>query len=995
MRDIILFFYVLILAFLTAFPAVSAQTSTLWQQGGLRRGDILDIKYTLDNKNLVLVCTGSINELPSGYRVIQYNIASKHLDTLLIIESYRRPLLSPDTKFLLCDNGQNDTMDVWSLLQGQCIARIPLRGDIQSVEGRVFTEDNTIVVVVTDNGQTVIKHFNALNGVMIDSFAITPTYRGIAAYAQITANGRAVQLFTSDITHTTNYTEFWDVQTREHTVWQRPEKISGLVFDDRYRAYSSWSDTITIVYDTYTHDTVAVVKKVLSNTVLLPDGYLAGYTTERNTDSPSLSFTYQMHLIHLQTGIQQSVLFSDCNLAAPNLRPTLYFSPDYTSFTAAWSTPEYCDDVNPSSPWSGFGIYHVENGSLIDAWPASGHIAQVRTLVVSPDGTYGASTGDDFQTLLWDIKAGISTGKLAGKGLLAFSPDSTALVRANTITSALEKISLAPFAVIQSTPLLAKDVKTLRFSPDGEHLLCAAPSGTAVYSWPSLQFEYILSSAPDNIADASFTEDGKNIVVVVFNNTHPDEYSVQIRSVLGGALLSQKTFSGSLEGQTVQISHNASLLVGYSSSRIIVRRLSNGEILRDIPTQTFKISAPTLTPDGKYIFLASRVLVNRDMSDIISYEHVFTALSLSNPAEDITFDNTVFDKGYPGLATVAPSGTAVLYSCQTSCNIGQIYYTDLVHRSSPLIVSDTPSLHSAPLYTGKSSSAKIRLAAATAVPGIVTGVALSNSSLSSRFQLWYSRHLPDTVRSTWYNDSNTPVITLTMTSLYAGEYSFSILVYTAGQNNQDTLHIPVTVSVRGPKISFDVEEIDFGAVAVGSRVERVFYLRNDNDTALLYLTSARVKDATYQIGLSIPESLPTFLSSKNDLPVTVSYVPTKADSLNAEIIVTSNDPLRPEIHIPVRGRGTSTVSVSDNQQDGTLQLAPNPVGSILTISFPEPVQVATVELFSAGGRCMAVQQVATGEQIVTLDTATLSTGIYYCRMTTASGTITKPVLILH
>lgn len=968
-----------------------AHDASAWQQGGLRPGEIVDLRYTPDNKHLVYICTAAINQSPSGYIVLTYNIANRYLDTLLIIQSYNRPLLSPDTKFLICDNSKKDTITVWSLLQRQSIAHIAFRGTIQAIESRACTDDNTIVAVITDNGQTNVKCFNALNGALTSSFPIVPTYNGIAAYAQVTDNGKAVKLLTRDLARKTEYIEVWDVQTREHSIEQKPEGISISVFDGRYRAYSSWFEKTTTIYDISTHDTVIAINKILTNMILLPGGYLAGFTIEQNADS--LSYTYHMYLLNLQTRTYRTVPFSDYTPAIPNLKPMLSFSHDYTSFTATWNTPESCDDINPSSKYSGFALYKVQDGSLLETWPTAGHIGQVRTLVISPNGKYGASTSDDFQTLLWDIETGIATGRLAGKGALTFSPGSATLVRANTVTSTLEKISIQPFAVVQSTLLLTVDVKTLCFSPNGQYLLCAAPTGIAVYSWPALRLEYSILSSPDLIADANFTADNNNIMAVTFNKNRPGEYRVQVRNTFNGELLSQKTLSSSREGKTVQLSHDASLLIVSSPSEITVSRIADGERIRTIHPQAFTVSIPVLTNDGKYIVLAKRDLTNRN--DHISYYHLFTAFSLNDPTEDFIFDRTITDKGHPGLATITPSGTGILYACQTSCNMGRIYYADLTRSTHPLIISDTQSLHIAPGYTGVTYTNSIRLATPTPVPGIVTGIAISDSSLVRAVSLLYSRSFPDTVRTYNYNNSYAPAIILIINSVYATKLSFSILIYSTSHNGRDTLCIPVTATILGPQIQLGLEEVDFDTVPLRSSTTRYFHVGNDNGNAFLYISSIALYDPTNQVNLHVERPLPKIFSPREDMLLTVSYSPWKEDSLNAYIVIISNDTTHPEIRIPVRGKSTSAVSVSETESDNTIQFAPNPVTSVLTISVPETGHDYTVELISTEGHYVLNRRVVAGEQILTLDTQAIPAGMYYCRITTLSGTITKPVLILR
>lgn len=967
----------------------SAMASSFTQRGGLYPGAIIDIRYTPDDQHLIIVCATNFNDSP--YTVLRYDIATGHTDTLLQFYGWRSQL-SPDGSLILYESPSEDrNIVVQSLSPSQPPVTIISTYPRAKGGGYVtFTEDSQSIVFVTDDTNTVyIERYSAFNGALLSSFALNQMYQERTAYAVLSGDGEMVVVSTRNGNRF--YYEFWNTKTGEHIIRQRPSKHDYFTFNKTLFIHQTYTDSTVEVYDIASGDRVAVYRSISSPAILLPGGYLASRTLDKS--GTLQQWHYRLELLNIVSGENRSVPFMGTHETGIH-SPRLYFPhhPDSSPFTASLLADAYCEPLDPSSAQTGFGLYSPLDGSIVGNWPEPGHVAQVKELAVSPDGRYGASSGDDYNTWLWDISNGIPAGNIAGSGALVFSPDGTALIRANILTSALEKIAI-PSMTIEHTapPVITQAAITLRFSPDGRRLLCTFPSGVLLYTYPELQLERILaSSSPSFTADAGFTADG-NIVIVTCDTTQSGNHTIEHRSP-DGALLSQATYDGDIESNShVRLSADGSLFVTSLYSKAAVHRTDNGAKVRQISLSSIPSG---FTPDGKYMLRAYQNSVNRN--DFISYYHNFTALSLRSPAEDFTFDVFVPATGYPGLLAVVPPGSRVMYACNTLCNVGRIYFANLGPSPTPLIISDTHTLPLDTIYTGTTRTMDMKFVSPTPLPGIISRVALSDSSLSPYVSLQYSRTLPDTVTAYSYTSYYTPKLTLKISPLYAEELAFDVLVYVRGHNTFDTLRIPVTATIAGPNLTLDVKEIDFGLVPVGSRVERSFSFRSNND-AWLYLTSASVDDPTYQAAFSINRLLPLLLQPQAVQSVTVSYVPDSENSLDADFVLITNDPLRPELRIPLRGKGLTTVDVQESDTGvPSVTLAPNPATSLLTVTLPAPVQHhAVIELLSTEGRKVAYYELRAGEQTVSMNTSAFPSGVYYCRITTQAGIETRPVLVIH
>lgn len=91
---------------------------------------------------------------------------------------------------------------------------------------------------------------------------------------------------------------------------------------------------------------------------------------------------------------------------------------------------------------------------------------------------------------------------------------------------------------------------------------------------------------------------------------------------------------------------------------------------------------------------------------------------------------------------------------------------------------------------------------------------------------------------------------------------------------------------------------------------------------------------------------------------------------------------------------TEISGVDDKLSNLQFKLLPNPaVGEFKVWSSGFRVSRATLELFSFDGRKLLEKPIPKGSEEVTVDVHGLESGLYFCRITTAEGSVTKKVVI--
>ena len=163
---------------------------------------------------------------------------------------------------------------------------------------------------------------------------------------------------------------------------------------------------------------------------------------------------------------------------------------------------------------TGIWMYSVDTGDELAL--LTGHTAEVRMLVFSPDGKILASTGDDSTTRLWNTESGQQLAVLsAGRGshsLIAFSPDGTTIVTGNR-NGTIQTWDVAIGDRLAMLTGHTGSIVALAFSADGKILASASESqDTTIRLWDMSSEKHLstLSGGHEQpVRLLAFSADGK------------------------------------------------------------------------------------------------------------------------------------------------------------------------------------------------------------------------------------------------------------------------------------------------------------------------------------------------------------------------------------------------------------------------------------------------------------------------------------------------------
>ncbi|MFN8180014.1 MAG: choice-of-anchor D domain-containing protein [bacterium] len=108
---------------------------------------------------------------------------------------------------------------------------------------------------------------------------------------------------------------------------------------------------------------------------------------------------------------------------------------------------------------------------------------------------------------------------------------------------------------------------------------------------------------------------------------------------------------------------------------------------------------------------------------------------------------------------------------------------------------------------------------------------------------------------------------------------------------------------RAASISVAPPSLDFGPVLVGALVRDTVTVTNDGTTDLV-LGAPVVDDPAFAIGGTgggVPAG--TIVTAGHSLPIEVAFRPLVAGAVSASLLLSSNDPVRPEVTVPLSGAG--------------------------------------------------------------------------------------------
>jgi hypothetical protein len=114
--------------------------------------------------------------------------------------------------------------------------------------------------------------------------------------------------------------------------------------------------------------------------------------------------------------------------------------------------------------------------------------------------------------------------------------------------------------------------------------------------------------------------------------------------------------------------------------------------------------------------------------------------------------------------------------------------------------------------------------------------------------------------------------------------------------------VEVTAAGGGPpgqRIGFAPDALDFGQVALGMSSRRVLRISNFGFSEL-QVVDLQASGNEFRLFSAAPFVVSPF----GFVELTVEFAPETAGDLSADLLIQSNDPQQPEVHVPLVGRAT-------------------------------------------------------------------------------------------
>ena len=301
--------------------------------------------------------------------------------------------------------------------------------------------------------------------------------------------------------------------------------------------------------------------------------------------------------------------------------------------------------------------------------------------------------------------------------------------------------------------------------------------------------------------------------------------------------------------------------------------------------------------------------------------------------------------------------------------------------SFPTANFSTKALNIGEVAVGTEKSGSFTISPANPAGLVVESLEFEDpSSVLDGFDIVSPTDLPVTL-----NEGQSLEVVISFTADIPGKTEARLVVETNDATSTFTNVGIVATGAEAPVAQFSTFEMQFGEVRISETKEETMTITSSSAGTLRIANVEIVSGSADEFRVVSPTTFPIELGEGQATTITVEYAPTKAESVEAELHVETNDPLLPLGAVTLQGTGNSISGVDDklvSKNNVAVNITPNPLRSEGEILIDIPIRgEMTVDVLDLNGKGLATLFNGWHEggiKSLRLDASLFDAGTYIC-----------------
>ncbi len=192
---------------------------------------------------------------------------------------------------------------------------------------------------------------------------------------------------------------------------------------------------------------------------------------------------------------------------------------------------------------------------------------------------------------------------------------------------------------------------------------------------------------------------------------------------------------------------------------------------------------------------------------------------------------------------------------------------------------------------------------------------------------------------------------------------------------------------------------DFGSVQVNSSVNKTFDIKNTG-TGTLTITNVTFGGSNAaDFAWVTPPTYPVVLAPNAGQTLTARFTPSVVGTRNATVNIANDDIDNTSFSFAVEGMGIDNTSINGVSLSSFAKLYPNPTGDMATVAMSlskqERITISVVDVKGKEVLPTVEGNYSAGEQRITLNTSSLSNGVYFVQIASEKETSKIKMVVMH